>query len=210
MKVLAQIQQGDVWIEKVSDLSGHTLRENPTMANNWSSTIILSEGRAMGIVGELRSKIAEKNHTIALGEATGHHHQLVAEKEAIVVDMDKGIFELMEQAILTHEEHKPISLEPGLYRFGIINEYDYDSKFLKLDEIQKEINEKDEDPEYMLDGPSGLENIINDLQYFNYKMFYDDQMNEFDRIMDDLYDFADYHFVWINTFDRNADGIGKP
>lgn len=76
--------------------------------------------------------------------------------------------------------------------------------------LQKEINEKDEDPEYLLDGPSGLDNIINDLQYFDHRMFYDDQLDEFDRIMNDLYDFADYHFVWINTFDKSANGIGKP
>lgn len=129
MNILKQIQQGDVWIEKVDNLVGHQIQvETFNYGFKSTNTVTLDSVGWANIASQFQSKSAEKAHTIALGEATGHHHQLVAEKEVIKVDMDKGIFELMEKAILTHEEHKPIELEAGLYRFGIINEYDYESK----------------------------------------------------------------------------------
>lgn len=129
MNILKQIQQGDVWIEKVDNLTGHVIATK-TLNYGFQSTqmVTIDYGMNEHVQQQLRSKPAEAAHTIALGEATGHHHQLVAEKEVIHVDMDKGIFELIEKAILTHEEHLPIELEPGLYRFGIINEYDYESQ----------------------------------------------------------------------------------
>ena len=126
MNILKQIQQGDVWIEKVDNFVGHTIRVQAQWGGTEQKTIDPATDVGIGLT--FAGMPAEKTHTIALGEATGHHHQLVAEREAVKVDMDKGIFELMEKAILTHEEHLPIELEPGLYRFGIINEYDYESK----------------------------------------------------------------------------------
>lgn len=126
MNVLKQIQQGDVWIEKVDSFIGHVVNMPNGRGGTKSEVVTLPIAGAIGF--QFQGMPAEKAHTIALGEATGHHHQLVADREAVKVDMDKGIFELMEKAILTHEEHLPIELEPGLYRFGIINEYDYDSK----------------------------------------------------------------------------------
>ena len=89
---------------------------------------------------------------------------------------------------------------------GIVAKNTYERLLL----LQKEIREKDEDPNYILGGLNGLDNIINELKYFNYSAFYDDQLEEFDRIMNDLYDFADYNFIWINTHDESSDGIGKP
>jgi len=52
---------------------------------------------------------------------------------------------------------------------------------------------------YMLDGRGGLNFIINDLEYFNTDIDYNEQFVKFDKIMTDLYDFADYNCVWINV-----------
>jgi len=129
MNILKQIQQGDVWIEKVDNFVGHTyIGEVINYGFRSNVTVTIDPAAESSLRMQFESRPAEKAHTIALGEATGHHHQLVADREAVKVDMDKGIFELMEKAILTHEEHLPIELEPGLYRFGIINEYDYESR----------------------------------------------------------------------------------
>ena len=67
------------------------------------------------------------SNTLALGEATGHHHSLY-----------DGEFELFEQSKtkekflrvvtpveLRHQEHKPFIIPPGSYRIGIVKEYDH-------------------------------------------------------------------------------------
>ena len=119
MNILKQIQQGDVWIEKVDNFVGHTLERT----NRWGGkeNEVVDTGENIAFINILTLMNPAKAYTIALGEATGHHHQLVAEREAVKVDMDRGIFELMEKAILTHEEHNPIELEAGLYRFGTVS-----------------------------------------------------------------------------------------
>lgn len=123
MKVLKQIQQGDVWIEQIDSLEGLEFRDKQ-----------FRQISPEAVRSALSLSTPLSKHTLAYGEATGHHHSLVIDEsavsnpQAIQVMMDEGIFQLMEQAILTHDEHKPLVLEPGLYRFGIINEYDYESK----------------------------------------------------------------------------------
>jgi uncharacterized protein YjaG (DUF416 family) len=76
--------------------------------------------------------------------------------------------------------------------------------------LQNKIKEREKDPNEFLKGLGGLNFIIDDLEFFDYDMDYEEQVEKFDEIMNDLYDFADYNFIWINTFDEKSDGIGKP
>jgi hypothetical protein len=77
--------------------------------------------------------------------------------------------------------------------------------------LKEKIVKNEKDPHSFLSGLSGLDFIIDDFHYFDETIAnYNDIMEEFERIMADLYDFADYNFIWINTFDRDTDGIGKP
>lgn len=129
MQILKQVQQGDVWIEKVDSFVGMEYG-----AQRWDRKRV-DVGMDIAIKHEL-AKSGGNEFILAAGEATGHHHRLkvnardeyVVSDKPIRVDMDKGIFELIEKAILVHEEHNPIELDPGFYRFGIINEYDYEAK----------------------------------------------------------------------------------
>ena len=128
MKVLKQFQQGDVWIEQVDNLEGY----RSTKDTSWNPK---------PIEVQFKPEYANK-FTLAYGEATGHSHTLVAKnivKDApmvadtvpepiIEVAFDEPVFRLMEQAVLQHQEHNPITLEPGIYRFGQIFEYDYESQ----------------------------------------------------------------------------------
>ena len=54
---------------------------------------------------------------LAWGEATGHTHA-VAEKDAevVIVDDDRYLIVGHRGAVLAHEEHGPIDLDPGTYR----------------------------------------------------------------------------------------------
>lgn len=130
MKILKQIQQGDVWIEKVENFIGMEYG-----AQRWDMKRV-DVGMDITIKNQLGEAEGHTEFILAAGEATGHHHRLkvnadgdtIVSDRPIKVDMDKGIFELIEKAILVHEEHMPIELDPGLYRFGIINEYDYEAK----------------------------------------------------------------------------------
>lgn len=85
-----------------------------------------------------------------------------------------------------------------------------DAVYDRLTLLRKIIMEKEEDPESFLNGLGGLDFIIDDFKYFDSSINRDDAIEEFDGIMNDLYDFADYNFIWINTMIRSLDGIGKP
>jgi hypothetical protein len=76
--------------------------------------------------------------------------------------------------------------------------------------LANEIKKREANPSGFLNGTSGLNFIIDDLEFFDYDLDYEEQLEEFDRILSDLYDFADWNLIWINTFDEIAEGIGKP
>ena len=67
------------------------------------------------------------NHkTLALGEATGHHHT-ITDGEADLYEKD-GVLYLhveSENATLTHQEHKAVVIPCGDYEIGIVKEYDH-------------------------------------------------------------------------------------
>ena len=73
----------------------------------------------------------EKHLTLAEGEATGHFHR-VTTGEAVLYSIpnsvDKFLEVISESAVVTHEEHKPITLPKGTYKIGIVQEYDYDAE----------------------------------------------------------------------------------
>lgn len=82
------------------------------------------------------------------------------------------------------------------------------SRLIRLRNI---IMEKEKDPKEFLNGLGGLNFIIDDLEFFDRDdLDYEEQIERFDEIMTDLYDFADDNIIWINTMDRNMDGVGKP
>jgi hypothetical protein len=56
---------------------------------------------------------------LALGEATGHAHAVSARDAELLADpaeVDRRFLRIANEAMLTHEEHAPIPLPPGLYR----------------------------------------------------------------------------------------------
>ena len=65
--------------------------------------------------------------TLALGEATGHHHTLVKERENLIeVFEDEGgkYFKVGQPTPLIHQEHKTITIEKGIYFIEIEQERD--------------------------------------------------------------------------------------
>lgn len=72
-------------------------------------------------------KMIKLDHlTLALGEATGHHHT-ITEGEAELYEENGVLFLKVnsKEAKLTHQEHNPITLPRGNYEIGIVKEYDH-------------------------------------------------------------------------------------
>lgn len=87
-----------------------------------------------------------KGKTVAYGEMSGHNHTFyddetcVAEKfdhttgagsknVNLYEDLNKTIFaEILAPVFLRHQEHKPIEFKPGIYRIGIVREFDHAEK----------------------------------------------------------------------------------
>lgn len=62
---------------------------------------------------------------IAEGEHTGHAH-VIDEKDCIVRIKNGKRYVISENGFtITHEEHKSITVEPGIYEVGIVQEYDH-------------------------------------------------------------------------------------
>ena len=72
--------------------------------------------------------IPKEGLTVALGEVSGHHHTIIADKNAVIsyaeylnewyLKIEKG------SAMITHQEHAPITMLPGVYFVGKQWEFD--------------------------------------------------------------------------------------
>ena len=63
--------------------------------------------------------------TFAEGEVTGHHHSCVADGVTLYEDESGTLWCSVDApTTVTHQEHGPVTLEPGTYRIGIVREVD--------------------------------------------------------------------------------------
>lgn len=93
-----QIQQGDVTLKRLDAMPG--------------GKRVKLKRTARGVV-------------LAEGEHTGHAH-VIEESDAELIQIgERMILSLAKPATIVHEEHKPITLEPGIYEVGRVQEFDY-------------------------------------------------------------------------------------
>jgi len=100
------IVQGDVFFTKINDI--------PKKAKSRKKT--------------------ERGYVIAEGEATGHAHVI---DEDIEFYESKGVLYLRtdRDVQVRHEEHKPVTLGKGIWKVGIVREYD---PFVRQERIVKD------------------------------------------------------------------------
>jgi len=67
-----------------------------------------------------------RGYVLAEGEATGHAHVIVPTPEIEMYEDSKGVLWLKTgtPTEVRHEEHNTVTLEPGIYRVGIVKEVD--------------------------------------------------------------------------------------
>jgi len=92
-----QIQQGDVLFAKVDKLP-------------------------VGCVAVVRQR---GDLVIAEGESTGHRH-IIMDKTATLWELRGDLYlEVTDPVVLTHDEHKELPIPVGVYKVGIVQEYDH-------------------------------------------------------------------------------------
>lgn len=85
----------------------------------------------------------EATRVLQEGETTGHKHQFLDVKNVDIFAARDGlalsggatihmgigkVIVLRQPSPLTHEEHKAITLPPGIYEMDLVREYDYDKE----------------------------------------------------------------------------------
>lgn len=71
--------------------------------------------------------LARKRLVVAHGES-GHSHVLEDDEAELMEIGGRMLLSLTKQATLVHEEHKAITLSPGIWEIGRVQEYDWFSK----------------------------------------------------------------------------------
>jgi hypothetical protein len=76
----------------------------------------------------LKNSKQSRSPVLQEGESTGHAHRIHGKSfmqyESVGWQNERYV-ELKKLVVLRHEEHKPIDLPPGLYKIGIVREYDH-------------------------------------------------------------------------------------
>ena len=62
---------------------------------------------------------------LAEGESTGHAHVVEDDEAELIQIGERMLLKLGKAATVVHEEHGPITLEPGIWEVGRVREYDY-------------------------------------------------------------------------------------
>lgn len=71
--------------------------------------------------------VGQKRLVLAHGES-GHSHVIEDDEAQLIKIGDSMILKLTKIATVKHEEHKPITLSPGIWEIGRVTEYDWLSR----------------------------------------------------------------------------------
>lgn len=66
-----------------------------------------------------------RGNVLAEGEATGHAHAVPAAHATMWRSGEKLFLNVTAHTAVTHQEHKPVELEPGIWEIGRVREWDY-------------------------------------------------------------------------------------
>jgi hypothetical protein len=92
-----QIQQGDVLLKRVDSLPK----------------------------GAKAAKKDPRGVVLAEGEVTGHYHGIAVKGAALFEHEGKRYLNAAKPVDLTHQEHNTITIPPGVYEIGGVQEFDY-------------------------------------------------------------------------------------
>lgn len=73
----------------------------------------------------------ERGWVLADGEITGHAHVIDSDDAELIEVGGRMLLVLEKAATVTHEEHHAITLQPGIWEIGRVQEYDYLSQMAR-------------------------------------------------------------------------------
>ena len=80
-------------------------------------------------ISKVKGKKKNGEYVLAVGEATGHSHQVAIEgrKDVEIYERDGTLYLRIigEEATIVHEEHLPLTLTRGDYEVGRVREYNH-------------------------------------------------------------------------------------
>lgn len=71
--------------------------------------------------------VAKKRLVVAHGES-GHSHVIEDDEAQLIQIGERMLLKLSKPSTIVHEEHKAITLEPGIWEIGRVKEYDWFSR----------------------------------------------------------------------------------
>lgn len=71
--------------------------------------------------------VSRKRLVLAHGES-GHSHVIEDDEAELIQIGERMLLKLSKAATVVHEEHKPITLAPGIWEIGRVEEYDWFSQ----------------------------------------------------------------------------------
>lgn len=80
-------------------------------------------------VGAKKVRSKAGRYILAEGEVTGHAHAVEACPDVVMYEKGGVLYlDTKKETTVTHEEHHHITVPPGSYEIGIVQEYDYDTE----------------------------------------------------------------------------------
>ena len=76
-------------------------------------------------------KVISKHKCVVAHGESGHFHVIEDDEAELLQIGEKMILSLKNQATLVHEEHGPITLDPGLWEIGQVKEFDHLSAMVR-------------------------------------------------------------------------------
>jgi hypothetical protein len=100
--------------------------KNKIAKTNWQQGDILGVKLESMPAGN-KKVVSTKKLVVAHGES-GHSHVIEDDEAELIQIGERMLLNLKKQSTITHEEHKPITLSPGIWEIGRVQEYDYFQK----------------------------------------------------------------------------------
>jgi len=97
--------------------------KNKTAIKTWQQGDVLGLKLDKMPCGD-RKIISTKRLIVAHGES-GHSHVIEDDEAELIQIGERMILNLKKSSIITHEEHKPIKLDKGIWEIGRVQEFDY-------------------------------------------------------------------------------------
>ena len=84
--------------------------------------------RKLGAMPDGEQKLISRNRLVLAHGESGHSHVIEDDEAELIQIGERMLLNLTKPATLRHEEHRPVTLSPGIWEVGRVQEYDYFQK----------------------------------------------------------------------------------